>query len=332
MEPRDSGFGYPGGQPRSVAELLPKEEAGHITHRDDSQIGMALTAALLGEPVLLCGPKGCGKSAAVASWAANNRIPTIRVDCHEEMLAGHLDGAIRMDGHKTWVALGPLVEAAILSQKGKVLLWFEELTALSPGVQKRLNPIMDQRSSVHVAALGKTYAVDRGNLLLVATGNPSSYGGTHPMNEDLISRWQVYDIGWPPEAREMLILLGAWNDGWREAVALELQDTSFEATRYGDAAMERQWRKNYPPFQRVVTGTRTKGTSYALSTRDAAMCVRLWAKLHVKMRGEQDDKSAALAMRGALSGLRGKVADDEEALQRLDQAFKAASLAWSPLP
>tara|TARA_R110002167_G_scaffold3197_7_gene15415 strand:- start:409 stop:1590 length:1182 start_codon:yes stop_codon:yes gene_type:complete len=160
------------------------------------------------EPLLLEGPKGCGKSLAVAKWCSMREIPFITFDCSEGVKEGHLIGRLIIQGKSTPFHLGLLPTIIeICNKHGGAVIIFEELNSLTAQMQKLLNPLLDWRKGVFVEAVGVHYEVKEGNKLLVmATMNPSSYGGVNELNDDLLSRFTVDIWDYPTMSEEKKIL------------------------------------------------------------------------------------------------------------------------------
>lgn len=309
------GYGRRGGAPPDRASLIPAAQPDYLDEKKRGQVALALAAADSGQPTLLQGPKGCGKTSAVLAWANKNGYPVVRVDCHEEMSVGELTGSVRLEGGSTWVALGPLVLAAELSTQGPVVLCMEEVNALPPGVLKTLNPLLDGRRSVSVAPLGRTWVARQENLRVVGTCNPPSYAGTHAMPEDQISRWAVYATGWPSAALEKRILLAALTASPGSGVLEQ------DASVYTTATPKKRAVEDaiVAPLYTILEHSRSGSWEYALSPRDGVACVRVLGALRANQAHTYEE-----AIRGALWGLRGKVGEDEKALSDFDTRARAA--------
>jgi len=160
------------------------------------------------EPLLLEGPKGCGKSLAVAKWCSNTEKAFITFDCSEGVKEGHLIGRLIIQGKTTPFHLGLLPTIIeIVNKRGGAVIIFEEINSLTAQMQKLLNPLLDWRKGVFVEAVGIHYEVKEGNKLLVmATMNPSSYGGVNELNDDLLSRFTVDLWDYPTMSDEKRIL------------------------------------------------------------------------------------------------------------------------------
>lgn len=167
----------------------------------------------LSEPLLLIGPKGCGKSLAIASWASGEEIPFITYDCSEGTKEGHLMGKLLVKAQNgvsvTPYHLGVLptaIEVANNSERGAVLV-LEEIGSLTALIQKLLNGVLDWRKGVYVEAVGKHISLKEGKkLLIVGTMNPTSYAGVNEINDDLLSRFTRIFWDYPSQADEKRIL------------------------------------------------------------------------------------------------------------------------------
>ena len=90
----------------------------------------------VGKPILLEGPKGCGKSLALAKWASDMKLPYITFDCSEGIKEGHLVGTLivkEKNGVRTTPfhlgVLPTIIEIA--NNYGGAVLVMEELNALT---------------------------------------------------------------------------------------------------------------------------------------------------------------------------------------------------------
>jgi len=166
----------------------------------------------ISKPILLEGPKGCGKSLAINKWASLRGLPTITYDCSEGTKEGHLIGTLiirEKNGTRTTpfhMGILPTI-IGVANRHGGAVLVLEELNALTTQMQKLLNPILDWHKSVYVEKVGKHVKLDKGVKLLIAgTMNPSSYSGVNVINDDLLSRFTVRAWDYPALADERKIL------------------------------------------------------------------------------------------------------------------------------
>lgn len=198
--------------------------------------------------LLLTGPKGNGKSLLLAYYAQTTGIPYLAIDCSEETKERHLKGGFIVKGGSTPFVLGTVANAIhVANQHGVAMLVFEELNALSPQRQKELNALTDFRKKLEIPELSWRLELNPGAKLFIAgTMNPSVYGGTYELNEDLKSRFFEIEMPYPPAAAEKQILMTMMPAGVQ--IPLQLLDTLI--------AIAQQTRQEQA------------GLGYALSTRD----------------------------------------------------------------
>ncbi len=158
--------------------------------------------------LLLKGPKGVGKSLSYMAWAATNKIPVVSVECSEDVKKYDLMGSPFIIGDETVFLLGGIPTAIeIANEVGKCMLAFEEINSLTPQVQKMLNAVADFRQAVSLPAIGKVYRLREGaQIWITASMNPSVYGGTYDLNEDLKSRFEEIEVTYPKDVQEKSIL------------------------------------------------------------------------------------------------------------------------------
>lgn len=157
--------------------------------------------------LLLKGPKGNGKSLSVRSFAAHYKLPLVVVECSENTKDLQLIGRYVMVGRETCFVLTGLPKAIkTANETGHCIVLFEEFNALTPQSQKLLNGVLQERA-IEVDALGKTYRLQPGaKIWFTGTMNPSVYGGTYDLNEDLKSRMGEIEIDYPPNQLEKQIV------------------------------------------------------------------------------------------------------------------------------
>ncbi len=211
MEFVQSKGGYDTSDIIKSVDVIPIQSESHIITtapdytelRDEFRIYDAHTQS--GVSLLLNGPKGIGKTLSIAKWASNKKLPFIEYDCSEGTKETNLLGRFTMDKNgSTPFKLGvipTIIECA--NKHGEAVLVLEELNALTPAMQKVLNPLLDWRNGVFVEAVEKHYRLDKGcKIAIFATMNPSSYGGGNELNEDLASRFGIWVWKYPRTSDE----------------------------------------------------------------------------------------------------------------------------------
>lgn len=247
---------------------------------------MALAEAHLasGMPLLEEGPKGIGKTLGFAYFAFIRQMPCFQFDCCRETKRQDLIGRFIIIGDQIKFVLGALPAAIELANEhGEALFSLEEFTSLDPDKQKILNQFLDQRKHVYVPELARTFKLNPGaRLLIVATANPSFYGGVFEMNEDLKSRFSILKVGYPPEEkeREIIRLRGDIPDDLMDMILVFTRDTR--------------------------AGAKSNKCQYAISPRDIHQFLD-----NMRSYGKVFDGEGALKMALTTSFL-GKYDDEEE--------------------
>jgi len=234
-------------------ELVPRHYPRYV---DFGMQGYLATKAF-GGPLLLKGAKGTGKTMGIEEFAASADIPIVRHPCTEEDTARDLYGTFVEEGV---FGLGSMTTAIdVANSEGACILVFEEINALSPRAQKMLNPLTDHRQEVTIQKIGRSFRVDQDKMLwVIGTMNPN-YAGTYDLNEDLLSRFTVVDVGFMPKKQEMDIL----DTEWEFAFERQLDTRSRVAIK---------------GLYDLATYTRSNAVGYALSTRDLVTTIRSWAQ------------------------------------------------------
>jgi nitric oxide reductase NorQ protein len=199
--------------------------------------------------VILVGPKGIAKTLSVSSWAGKQACPIVTFDCSEDIRRSHLIGNFILRGDKSPFVLGPITTAIeIANEVGQCILCLEEINALTPQMQKVLNPLGDFRRRVEVPECQKVFRLNEGaQLWLCGTMNTSVYGGVYELNEDLKSRFRILPMDYPSKKAE-------------KAIVQEVVKTSMTS-------------QTLDSLLTVAHETRQKSLEYALSTRDVVQII-----------------------------------------------------------
>jgi nitric oxide reductase NorQ protein len=157
---------------------------------------------------ILVGPKGVAKTLSVAAYAASIEAPIITFDCSEDVRRSQLIGMFVLRGDQTPFVLGPLTTAfEVANEVGRCILVLEEINALTPTMQKILNPATDFRKKIEVPEAQKVFRLKNGaKLWVVGTMNFSAYGGVYALNEDLKSRFRLITVGYPDPKDEKRVV------------------------------------------------------------------------------------------------------------------------------
>tara|TARA_Y100000034_G_C6903417_1_gene418535 strand:- start:1226 stop:2656 length:1431 start_codon:yes stop_codon:yes gene_type:complete len=157
--------------------------------------------------ILLVGGKGIGKTLSVRAFAMIHQIPLIEASfssgTQKHDLVGSYalvpapkKGSSKGSGQVIMWKPGILQTAIEVANKnGKAILFLDEIAALSPQVQKLLNPMTDFRKEIIVPEIGWRCFLNSGKqLLVIGAANPwwnPSYRGQNPLNPDLRSRFSI---------------------------------------------------------------------------------------------------------------------------------------------
>jgi AAA+ superfamily predicted ATPase len=203
--------------------------------------------------ILLTGPAGVGKTLVCLVMGTVLKCPMLSLDCSEDSRDRHIKGGfVAKDGSTPYV-LGKVANAIhTANEVGLAILLLEEVNALTNQMQKVLNPVLDFRRKLEVPELSTRFALrDGAALIVMATTNPTSFGGTYEMNEDLKSRFIEIEVPYPSPGSEKRIL--------REMAP---KGVSFDPS-------------TFDILVNIARETRQGATSYAISTRDLVQALEM---------------------------------------------------------
>lgn len=167
-----------------------------------------------GEPVLLIGPAGAGKSESVERVFADRKQQLRIVPCHQRMTANDLEGAVDLvieDGHQ--VTRFTPADPAIASKEGHGLL-LDEADAAPAEAMYAVYRLIDGKP-MHILRKGTDAIVERHEAFrVVGTQNTEGRGddrglhhGRSYQDEAFLDRWQnTIRVDYPRKADEVLIL------------------------------------------------------------------------------------------------------------------------------
>lgn len=161
------------------------------------------------KPYLIESEKGMGKTLLINDICLENNIPCITLSCSSGTRMTDLEGRTHVDENGSYFQLGIIPTAIELANHfGHCCLFLDEINALDNELQKRLNPVLDERQSIYVN--GKLYRLkDDCKLSVVAAMNPVSYSGVNTLNEDLKSRFT--GRVWKHDLQSQLDNAVSWN-------------------------------------------------------------------------------------------------------------------------
>jgi|SaaInlStandDraft_6_1057023.scaffolds.fasta_scaffold00276_18 MoxR-like ATPase len=232
-----------------------------VPAHDSNYVDVGLLALLddlsYGDPLILKGPKGSGKTLAAEQWCSQNGVPMVRENCNSGTDESNLIGSFGMQGEDVVFSLGALplaIETA--NDVGACVLVLEEVNTLRPQVQSTIFSVADYRKSVEASFLGRRFELAADSLLWVlGTMNPG-YSGTYQLNEALRSRFDFVEVLYMPEKKER-----------------ELLESTFTTP---PDVKERRIAAGLLQF---AAESRTHDWTYALSTRDLVNTVHKYEKV-----------------------------------------------------
>jgi nitric oxide reductase NorQ protein len=232
-----------------------------VPDTDTQYVDVGLTGLLnelsFGEPLILKGPKGSGKTLAIEQLCSKNGVPMIRENCNSGTDETQLIGSFGMEGSDVHFCLGSLplaIETA--NETGEAFLVLEEINTLRPQVQSMIFSVADYRRAVEAPALGQKFALrDGAHLWVIGTMNPG-YSGTYQLNEALRSRFDFIEVGYMPERQEQDLLEMSYST-----------PADLEQRRFAKGLLV------------LAQESRTYEWDYALSTRDLVHTVRKAEKI-----------------------------------------------------
>jgi MoxR-like ATPase len=205
--------------------------------------------------ILLNSSHGLGKTLMVAHIATrlgemlDMQIPLVVHDCSDDTQEYDFLGLHIADKDGTAFQLGSFpLSIDLANECGVAILLAEEISGLPPGGQKMFNRMTDWRRGIYVPQAGRTYTLEpTSTLIIMATMNPSGYGGVYTLNKDLRSR--LTEVRVPRPSREQLIKILQTVCPWARPSAI----TS---------------------IAQLVDESRSEATEYTISTRDAVRALR----------------------------------------------------------
>lgn len=233
----------------SAEDLVPESDDDFV----DVGIVPTLEKLAWGDPIILKGPKGSGKTLAIEQFCSMVGAPRVRQNCNSETNSRDLIGTYGMQGDSVFFTLGTLTTAIeVANESGACVLILEEINTLRPELHSALFSVADFRRAVEVPSLGKIFKVNKGvNFWIVGTMNPG-YGGTYHLNEALQSRFNFAEVNYMDEKDEAGLL-----------------EKVFSSPPH---ATERSLVRKLLNF---AVESRSGEWEYALSTRDLVYLVRL---------------------------------------------------------
>ncbi len=181
--------------------LVPKVAPGFISSPNDELGGMA-DAFLEGEHMIFEGPKGCGKTIAVAQFCFHTGLPMYRFNCSEGITEDDLVGSKEaIDGNTVWVD-------GIIPRWAKTggILFADEFNGASPSVMLWMHMGMD--SGTIVLPTGEKIDLHPTCRVVAAINPPEDYAGLEELNEATRDRYALgLEFDYLPASDEQNVIM-----------------------------------------------------------------------------------------------------------------------------
>lgn len=241
--------------PFDPSEYIPQRAKKYIDRNGEKRVVFNIMDA--GDPIVLAGPAGTGKTEIVNLYGHMRKIPTFKVNCTRDKTADELLGMATIDPKTGNIALncGPIIQAILTANHtGSAILFFDEVNTLSPTSQKLLNPLCDDTRSVSLN--GKVYSVrEDANLIVVGTMNPG-YAGTIGLNKELANRFSEITFD-PPTAGLLKKILGNTVSA-KKAIELYIEITQLQK----DAKLDSEVEVSTRTLKKILTHMKSSSLSF----------------------------------------------------------------------
>ena len=152
--------------------------------------------------VMLKGPTGVGKTRLVEAIAHDLGRPLITIACHEDLTAADLVGRYLLKGQETVWEDGPLTRGV---REGAIVYLDEVVEARSDTIVI-LHPLADHRRVLQIDRIGEEIPAHP-DFLLVVSYNPGYQSVLKDMKVSTRQRMVAIELGFPPPAVEVEILM-----------------------------------------------------------------------------------------------------------------------------
>lgn len=146
---------------------------------------------------ILEGEAGTGKSALVDILGNLSNREVITIACNEQTVKEDLSYEFVYDPQKGSYKLPARLVTGI--KKPGVIILFEEINTIKPGIVKMLNPLFDykRRLIANEGGVQNETHVDP-TVILIGTMNPQDYSDVSPLAETILSRADIIEVDYPP--------------------------------------------------------------------------------------------------------------------------------------
>jgi hypothetical protein len=155
--------------PEPEKSLFPTKKLSKFEEQIDTLFWTPGIGGKWGTPGIFIGPPGVGKTAQVEQWARDNGVPFkyLSPALHGDGLFGVVPVPVQTPNGRTVLSFPPPAWAEEMRQRGRGLIFLDELTTASPIVQSACLALLNERRLGDMD-LG-------GGVRVIAAGNPLEY-------------------------------------------------------------------------------------------------------------------------------------------------------------
>lgn len=178
----------------SIVNLSRQVNHIHFSKEFQRMFSQLYRALKFKEPVLLCGPTGCGKTTACQLYAEMKERSLITYNCHLNTESSDFLGSLRpirsdnTSGKEQrlfeWVD-GPLLTA----MKTGAIFLLDEISLADDAVLERINSILESERKVTLTEFDGSEVIAHNNFCVVATMNPGGDYGKKELSPALRNRF-----------------------------------------------------------------------------------------------------------------------------------------------
>lgn len=257
-----------------------------------------------GENIIQFGPKGIGKTMSFMKIAHEQEVPLIihssSKDTKKNELMTQSTMSVDNNGNRVVQQIPGAIPKGIYAanEYSRAILLFEEISSLSPNLQKLVNRVADSSGAIELEKAGEILRLNSSAELMVGgTMNPSSLtGGAFELNDDLKSRFTELERSFPKDKKFKKIL---------RANGVESKIGEYGGVRDDIVSLVNQLRNLQSQGE----------VSYDYSPRDSVRLGSMW-KEYYSIRIEQDDagmNETRQSLRDTIkSCVMGKYSDENE--------------------
>ncbi|GAB3554288.1 transcriptional regulator NirQ [Noviherbaspirillum agri] len=180
--------------------LHPEKEPFYLPQGEE--IELFTQCHLRGQPVMLKGPTGCGKTRFVEHMAWRLKRPLVTVACHDDLTANDLLGRYLIRGDETVWQDGPMTRAV----RSGAILYLDEFVEARSDTTVVIHPLTDHRRMLSLDKTGEVIKAAPG-FQLVISYNPAYQHALKDLKPSTRQRFVAMEFDFPEPEREIAIVM-----------------------------------------------------------------------------------------------------------------------------